>query len=54
MGKLTTTDLKSEWNQLEGEEKQLHVDKAEDNLLRGQFLVTDLYENLRQANGSVT
>ena len=39
IGKLTAIDRKLEWNQLEEEEKQLF---------------TDPYENLRQANGSVT
>ena len=54
IGKLTVIDLKLEWNQIEEQEKKLYVDKAEYNLLRGPFLETDPYENLRQANGSVT
>jgi len=54
IGKLTAIDRKLECNQLEEKEKQLYVDKAEYNLFRDPFLETDPYENLRQANGSVT
>ena len=54
MGKFTASDLKAEWNQLDDLAKKVFVDKADENLLRGLFLATDLYENLRQKNGSVT
>ena len=32
----------------------MFVNKADKNLVRGPFLATDLYENLRQTNGNVT
>ena len=51
MGKFTASDLKSEWDQLDDLAKKVFVDKADENLLRGPFLATDLYENLRQKNG---
>jgi len=54
MGKLTASDLKSEWDQLDDLEKKVFFDKADENLLRGPFFATDLYENLRQTNESVT
>ena len=54
MGKLTASDLISEWDQLYDLEKKVFVNKVDENLLRGPFLATDLYENLRQTNGSVT
>ena len=46
MGKLTASDLKSEWDQLDDLKKKVFVDKADENLLRGPFLATDLYANL--------
>ena len=39
---------------MDGLAKKVFVVKTDENLLRGPFLVTDLYENLRQTNGSVT
>ena len=47
IGKLIALDLKSEWNQLEGEGKEVYIDKVGNNLLRELFLATDLYENLK-------
>jgi len=48
MGKLTASDLKSEWDQLDDLEKKVFIDKADANfdkadanLLRGPFLATD-------------
>ena len=53
MGKLTASDLKSEWDQLDDSAKKVFIGKADENVLRGLFLATDLYENLRQTNKSV-
>jgi len=42
MGKLTASDLMSEWDQLGDLEKNVFVNKADENLLRGPFLATDV------------
>ena len=54
IGKLTTSDFKSDWYQLDDSAKNVCIDEVDENLLRGSFLATDLYTNLRQSNGSVT
>ena len=52
MGKLTTSDFKSEWDQLNDSAKKAFIDKADEIMLRWPYLATDIYGNLRQTNGS--
>lgn len=50
IGRLTALALNFECNQLDDKTKQVYVDKADNNLLRGPFLATAMYYNLRKTN----